>query len=124
MDGFDKESGVIVIAATNRADMLDAALLRPGRFDRKVPVPLPDVYGREELFKVHSRGKPIGDVDFNALSKQTIGFSGAEISNVMNEASINIARIDKKNIDTQDVEAAIEKVTIGISKIAEISNII
>lgn len=116
MDGFDKESGVIVVAATNRADMLDPALLRPGRFDRKVPVPLPDVNGRKKLFEVHSKNRPIGDTDFDSLSKQTIGFSGADISNIMNEACIGIVRNNKSQIETSDVEEAIEKVTIGIAK--------
>lgn len=116
MDGFSKASDVIVIAATNRADMLDDALLRPGRFDRKVPVPLPDLYGRRKLFEIHSTDKPIKNVDFDALAKQTIGFSGADISNVMNEASIGIARENKTNIKTIDIEGAIEKITIGIQK--------
>merc|ERR1719221_2322768 len=86
MDGFDGNTGVIVLAATNRADVLDAALLRPGRFDRRVPVDLPDVKGRREILNVHVRGKPLStDVDLELVAKRTIGFSGASLENLMNE---------------------------------------
>ena len=89
MDGFEGNSGVIVLAATNRADVLDAALLRPGRFDRRVPVDLPDKDGRFEILKVHVRGKPLReDVDLELVAKRTIGFSGASLANLMNEAPI------------------------------------
>merc|ERR1719446_995267 len=99
MDGFEGNSGVIVIAATNRADILDPALIRPGRFDRRVPVDLPDVKGRLEILKVHARGKPLApEVDLNIVAKRTTGFSGASLANLMNEAAIVAARKAKTEI--------------------------
>merc|ERR1719506_994788 len=100
MDGFDGNSGVIVLAATNRADMLDAALVRPGRFDRRVSVDLPDVDGRLQILKVHARGKPLADdLDMMMIAKRTTGFSGASLANLLNEAAIVAARNDKTEIE-------------------------
>merc|ERR1712048_1061164 len=99
MDGFEGNTGVIVIAATNRADVLDNALVRPGRFDRRVPVDLPDVKGRTEILGVHSRGKPLAaDMNLGIVAKRTTGFSGASLANLMNEAAIVAARNGKKEI--------------------------
>merc|ERR550514_451138 len=110
MDGFEGNTGVIVIAATNRADVLDAALLRPGRFDRRVPVDLPDRKGREEILKVHVRGKPLAsDVSLDMIAKRTIGFSGASLANLMNEAAIVAARRDKTEISYGEIDYAIDR---------------
>ena len=99
MDGFEKNEGIIIMAATNRADVLDPALLRPGRFDRQIYVNIPDVKGREEIFKVHSRNKPLGpDVSFKVLARMTSGFSGADIENLLNEAAILAARANRRVI--------------------------
>merc|ERR1719506_3202558 len=104
MDGFDGNSGVIVLAATNRADILDPALIRPGRFDRRVPVDLPDVKGRREILNVHVRGKPLAaELDLGLIAKRTIGFSGAALANLMNEAAIVAARNDKAEIGVVDL---------------------
>jgi len=117
MDGFDGNAGVIVIAATNRADVLDAALLRPGRFDRRVPVDLPDKDGRLAILKVHSRGKPLADgVDLDIVAKRTIGFSGASLANLMNEAAIVAARRDKTEISYDEIDYSIDRVTVGMQK--------
>jgi cell division protease FtsH len=117
MDGFDGNSGVIVLAATNRADILDAALLRPGRFDRRVPVDLPDVKGRREILNVHVRGKPLApELDLDIVAKRTIGFSGASLANLMNEAAIVAARNGKEEIGYEEVDYAIDRVTVGMSK--------
>merc|ERR1712151_1276367 len=117
MDGFDGNSGVIVLAATNRADILDSALLRPGRFDRRVPVDLPDVKGRLEILKVHSRGKPLAsELDLSIVAKRTTGFSGASLSNLMNEAAIVAARTNKTEISYEQVDYAIDRVTVGLQK--------
>lgn len=117
MDGFETNDGVIIMAATNRADVLDPALLRPGRFDRQVYVNPPDVKGREEIFKVHSRNKPIGsDVNFKVLARMTSGFTGADIENLLNEAAILAARKNKKVITMVDVNEGINKVVIGPQK--------
>lgn len=117
MDGFETNSGIIVMAATNRADILDPALLRPGRFDRQIYVNIPDVRGREEIFKVHSRNKPIGtDVDFKILSRITSGFSGADIENLLNEAAILAARAGRKVINMLDINEGINKVIMGPQK--------
>merc|ERR1719460_3395234 len=117
MDGFDGNSGVIVLAATNRADTLDAALLRPGRFDRRVPVDLPDVKGRLEILKVHARGKPLADeLDLGIVAKRTIGFSGASLANLLNEAAIVAARTNKTDISYEQVDYAIDRVTVGMAK--------
>jgi len=117
MDGFDGNAGVIVIAATNRADVLDAALLRPGRFDRRVPVDLPDKDGRLAILKVHSRGKPLADgVQLDIVAKRTIGFSGASLANLMNEAAIVAARNGKDEIGYAEVDFALDRVTVGMQK--------
>jgi cell division protease FtsH len=117
MDGFDGNTGVIVLAATNRADTLDAALLRPGRFDRRVAVDLPDVQGRLAILKVHIRGKPIADeVDLSIVAKRTTGFSGASLANLMNEAAIVAARKSKKVIEYEDIDYAIDRQTVGMQK--------
>ena len=117
MDGFEGNSGVIVIAATNRADVLDAALLRPGRFDRRVPVDLPDKDGRLEILKVHVKGKPLADdVELDLVAKRTIGFSGASLANLMNEAAIVAARNDKTAIGYEEIDYAIDRLTVGMVK--------
>ena len=114
MDGFDDRTNVIVIAATNRPDVLDPALLRPGRFDRRVVLPLPDAKGREAILAVHTKGKPLAeDVDLTVLAKQTYGFSGADLANLVNEAAILAAREDKKTIGLGDLEESIDRVLIG-----------
>lgn len=117
MDGFSANEGIIVISATNRVDILDPALLRPGRFDRKVLVGRPDVKGREEILQVHSKGKPLSDdVDLKVVAKTTSGFTGADLENLMNEAAIHAARIDKKTINMADIQKAFVKVAIGTEK--------
>ena len=114
MDGFQPNSGIIVLAATNRPDVLDKALLRPGRFDRKVTIDTPDYNGRLEILKVHTRGKPISqDVDLETLARRTPGFSGADIANLINESAILAARESKKEIEMHFLEDAIDKVAIG-----------
>ncbi|WP_428852802.1 ATP-dependent zinc metalloprotease FtsH [Imbroritus primus] len=114
MDGFEANSGVIVIAATNRADVLDKALLRPGRFDRQVYVGLPDIRGREQILKVHMRKVPIGnDVDASVLARGTPGFSGADLANLINEAALFAARRNKRVVDMQDFEDAKDKIYMG-----------
>jgi cell division protease FtsH len=110
MDGFDARTNVIVIAATNRPDVLDQALLRPGRFDRQVQVPAPDIRGRETVLRVHARGKPVdASVDLVGLAGATPGFSGADLANVLNEAAILAARRRSSTIDGEDVEEAIDR---------------
>ena len=117
MDGFSANEGVIVLAATNRPDVLDKALLRPGRFDRQIVVSAPDVKAREEILEVHSRQKKLGDdVDLKIIAKNTAGFSGADLENVMNEASLLAARRNKTQINMQEVEDAMIKVTMGPEK--------
>jgi len=117
MDGFEGNSGIIVLAATNRADVLDSALLRPGRFDRRVPVDLPDNDGRKEILKVHCRGKPIADsVDLSVVAKRTTGFSGASLANLMNEAAIVSARNGKTEISYDEIDYAIDRQTVGMVK--------
>src|SRR2546426_829563 len=114
MDGFESNDGVILIAATNRPDVLDPALLRPGRFDRRVVVPRPDVKGREEIFKVHTRKIPLSDdVDLVVLARATPGFSGADLANLVNEAALNAARYNKKVVLMEDFETAKDKVLMG-----------
>ncbi len=114
MDGFDTGSNVIVMAATNRPDILDPALLRPGRFDRRVIIDNPDVRGREAILKVHSNGKPLDeDVDLERVAKQTVGFSGADLANLVNEAAILTARRDKKLIGFSEFSESIDRVTAG-----------
>merc|ERR1719337_41819 len=117
MDGFEGNSGVIVIAATNRADVLDAALIRPGRFDRRVPVDLPDKDGRLAILKVHVKGKPLEEnVQLDLVAKRTIGFSGASLANLMNEAAIIAARNDKTTIGYEEIDYSIDRVTVGMQK--------
>jgi cell division protease FtsH len=114
MDGFDTDTNVIVVAATNRPDILDPALLRPGRFDRRVVLDRPDLKGREEILKVHVRGKPLGEgVDLMTLAKSTPGFVGADIENMVNEAAILAARRNRKTISMNEFEEAIERVIAG-----------
>jgi len=114
MDGFDPNDSVIIIAATNRPDVLDPALLRPGRFDRQVVVDLPDIKGREEILKVHSRKLPLSkEISFAVIARATPGFSGADLANLVNEAALLAARKDKKKIETDDFEEAKDKVTLG-----------
>jgi len=117
MDGFEGNSGVIVLAATNRADVLDSALLRPGRFDRRVPVDLPDTDGRLAILKVHCRGKPLDeDLDLEMVARRTTGFSGASLANLMNEAAIVAARNDKTEISYNEVDYAIDRIQVGMTK--------
>lgn len=117
MDGFGDNEGVIVMAATNRRDILDPALLRPGRFDRQVTVNYPDVKGRKEILKVHAKGKPFApDVDFNVIAKQTAGFTGADLENLLNEAALLTAKNQKKAITMPDIEEAARKVVVGTEK--------
>merc|ERR1719327_147231 len=117
MDGFEGNSGVIVLAATNRGDILDNALLRPGRFDRRVPIPLPDKAGRLDILKVHARGKPLApEVDLAEIANRTIGFSGASLQNLTNEAAINAARQDKEIIGYAEFDTALARLTVGLSK--------
>ena len=114
MDGFASNEGIIIIAATNRPDVLDPALLRPGRFDRQIVVDKPDVRGREAILKVHTKGKPIADdVDLDVLARRTPGFTGADLSNLVNEAALLAARRDKKQIHMAEMEEAIERVLAG-----------
>ncbi len=114
MDGFDTDTNIIIIAATNRPDILDPALLRPGRFDRRVIMDQPDIKGREEIMKVHVRGKPLAeDVDLEVLSRATPGFVGADLENMVNEAAILAARRNRRNISMTDLTEAIERVAIG-----------
>ena len=117
MDGFGANEGVIMIAATNRPDILDPALMRPGRFDRQVPVGYPDIKGREEILKVHSRGKPLApDVDLKTIAKSTAGFTGADLENLINEAALLAAREDLKAITMKQIENATIKVVVGTEK--------
>ena len=117
MDGFGANEGVIIIAATNRPDILDPALLRPGRFDRQVVVDAPDVKGREAILEVHSKGKPLAsDVDLSVLAKTTVGFSGADLENLMNEAALAAARKNQSEITMTDLEESIMKVVAGPEK--------
>ena len=117
MDGFDTNSSVIVIAATNRPDVLDPALLRPGRFDRQVVVPLPDIRGREQILKVHMRKIPVGaDVDESVLARGTPGFSGADLANLVNEAALFAARRNGRVVAMEDFERAKDKIMMGAER--------
>lgn len=117
MDGFEGHSGIIVIAATNRPDILDPALLRPGRFDRQVVVPLPDIRGREEILKVHMRKVPIaGDIKADIIARGTPGFSGADLANLVNEAALFAARASKRLVDMEDFEKAKDKIMMGAER--------
>ena len=114
MDGFDTDTNIIIMAATNRPDILDPALLRPGRFDRTVTVGLPDKNGRQAILTVHTRGKPLAkDVDLNIMARSTPGFSGADLANLANEAALNAARFNRKQITSLDFEAALDKIVLG-----------
>ncbi len=114
MDGFGVNEGIIIIAATNRPDILDPALLRPGRFDRQVVVDRPDVKGRKEILKVHTKGKPLAkDVNLDVLARRTPGFTGADLSNLVNEAALLAARRNKKRIDMPELEESVERVVAG-----------
>ena len=117
MDGFTGNESVIVIAATNRRDILDPALLRPGRFDRQIVVGYPDIKGREEILKVHTRNKPLApDVNLKTIAKTTVGFTGADLENLVNEASLLAARANRKAIIKEDIEEATIKVIAGPEK--------
>src|SRR6202044_3219424 len=117
MDGFESNEGVILVAATNRPDVLDPALLRPGRFDRRVVVGRPDVRGREEVLRVHARKVPIAeDVDLRVLARGTPGFSGADLANMVNEAALNAARANRKSVLMYDFEQAKDKVLMGAER--------
>ncbi|MGJ9385077.1 ATP-dependent zinc metalloprotease FtsH [Salipaludibacillus sp. CF4.18] len=117
MDGFGVNEGIILIAATNRADILDPALLRPGRFDRQIMVGRPDVKGREAVLEVHAKGKPLGDdVNLKAIAQRTPGFSGADLENLLNEAALVAARTDLKKINMESIEEAIDRTIAGPSK--------
>ena len=117
MDGFTKNEGVIVLAATNRPDILDPALLRPGRFDRQIHVGAPDVKGREDILKVHSRGKKLDEsVDLKLVARSTVGFTGADLSNLMNEAAIRAAREDRKVLTMEDLNESMMKILAGPEK--------
>ncbi len=117
MDGFDANEGIVIMAATNRADILDPALMRPGRFDRQIYVNIPDVRGREAILKVHARNKPLApDVNFKVLARMTAGFSGADLANLLNEAAILAARANRSAITNIDLYEAINKVIIGPQK--------
>ncbi len=116
MDGFTGNDNVIVLAATNRPDVLDPALLRPGRFDRRVVLDLPDLAGREAIMKIHAAGKPFAKVTWDKVAKRTVGFSGADLENMLNEAAIGAARENRKAITEADLEEAATRVKLGPEK--------
>ena len=117
MDGFGANEGIIVLAATNRVDILDPAIMRPGRFDRKIVVGRPDVRGREEILKVHVKNKPLGDdIDLQQIAQTTAGFTGADLENLMNEAAISAAKADRKYINDEDIKKSFIKVGIGTER--------
>ncbi len=121
MDGFGANEGIIIIAATNRPDILDKALLRPGRFDRQITVGHPDVKGREAILKVHARNKPLSDeVDLKAVAQRTPGFSGADLENLLNEAAFVAARKNKKTINMIDIDEASDRVIAGPAKTSRV----
>tara|TARA_Y100000589_G_scaffold17872_1_gene14853 strand:- start:10043 stop:11800 length:1758 start_codon:yes stop_codon:yes gene_type:complete len=123
LDGFNENSGVIVLAATNRPDILDSALLRPGRFDRRIEVLLPDKVGRKKILSVHSLSKPLSsNVDLNFWASRTAGFSGADLENLMNESAIHCARENTKEITNKHIEDALEKITLGLRTYSVSSN--
>ena len=123
MDGFTGNPGIIVIAATNRVDILDNALLRPGRFDRKVTVDLPDFKGRAKILGVHSRGKPLEpDVDLEAIARRTPGYSGAQLENLMNEAAITAAREGKATIGWEEIDGAVDRIMVGLEKKGQVGH--
>ena len=117
MDGFDGKKGVVILAATNRPESLDPALLRPGRFDRRIPVELPDLAGREAVLKVHAKKIKLGEnIDFNAIARATAGASGAELANIVNEAALRAVRSGRKNVDQSDLEESVEVVIAGYQR--------
>ncbi|MGE7920976.1 ATP-dependent zinc metalloprotease FtsH [Viridibacillus sp. NPDC093762] len=121
MDGFGENEGIIIVAATNRPDILDPALLRPGRFDRQITVGRPDVKGREAVLKVHARKKPLDEsVDLKAIAQRTPGFSGADLENLLNEAALVAARTNKKKIDMGDIDEATDRVIAGVAKTSRV----
>ena len=123
MDGFGSHDGIIVMAATNRPDILDPALLRPGRFDRQISVGYPDIRGREAILKVHARNKPMGkDVDYAAIAKSTVGFTGADLANLLNEAALHAARKNKNVINMDDIEDAFIRIIAGPKKKSLVRN--
>ena len=123
MDGFEGSSGIIVIAATNRPDVLDPALMRPGRFDRQVVVPLPDIRGREQILNVHMRKVPLaGDVKADIIARGTPGFSGADLANLVNEAALFAARGNKRLVDMEDFEKAKDKIMMGAERRSMVMN--
>jgi cell division protease FtsH len=123
MDGFDTQKGVILMAATNRPEILDPALLRPGRFDRKVVIDRPDLHGREKILKVHSRHVTLGpDVDLSAIAARTPGFVGADLANLVNEAALNAARMMKAHVEMADFDAAIDRVVAGLERKSRVIN--
>jgi cell division protease FtsH len=123
MDGFDTRSGVIILAATNRPEILDPALLRPGRFDRQVALDRPDIKGREQILKVHAKRLTLGaDVDLAAIAGKTAGFAGADLANLVNEAALRAARLDKPVVDMSDFDAAIERAVAGLEKKSRVMN--
>jgi len=123
MDGFDQNVGIIMIAATNRPDILDPALLRPGRFDRRIVIDRPDILGREGILKVHAQGKPLAkDVDIKVLARRTPGFVGADLANMVNEAALLASRRDKKDIGMEEFEAAIDRVIAGPERKSRLIN--
>ena len=117
MDGFDTEETIIVLAATNRPEMLDKALLRPGRFDRQITIPNPDLKGRLEILKIHSKDKKLSDdVNLESIAEDTAGFTGAELENILNEAAIVATKNKHEEIENDDIEEAVKKVTVGLEK--------
>ena len=121
MDGFDENQNVILIAATNRVDILDPALLRPGRFDRQIAVTAPDLKGRLHILGVHAKGKPLAhDVDLEAVAKRTIGMSGADLANVLNEAALLTARSGNQIIDNRALDEAIDRVSMGPQRYSKV----
>ena len=117
MDGFGANEGIIIVAATNRPDILDPALLRPGRFDRQITVDRPDIKGREAVLKVHARNKPFAkDVKLDTLSRYTTGFTGADLENLLNEAALIAARRNRKDISMAEVEEAFDRIIVGTQK--------
>jgi len=123
MDGFDVNTNIIIVAATNRPDILDPALLRPGRFDRRVVLDNPDVRGREQILKVHSKGKPLAeDIDLERIAKQTMGFSGADLANLVNESAILAARRSKETITNEEFAESIDRVIVGPARKSRVVN--
>lgn len=117
MDGFEDGIGVVILAATNRPDSLDKALLRPGRFDRRVPVELPDLNGREAILKVHTKGVNVDqNIDYNQVARATSGASGAELANIVNEAALRAVRLGRKKVLQEDLEESVETVIAGYQR--------